>query len=592
MKHSGIQSIISVAAAINISVAFLLSCSKEAPIQIDEKNALEVCGKLNENATAIQLLATAAGKGHKIKSCTYSPETQEYSISLDNNIDFSIYRTPSEFPAPQLSFAVEEGCYIWTLNGEAITDSDNSIVKVTDIARTPEFNCTNGRWTFRTGKEGAWKETGTAEQEEIDIVNNNDILLTVSSRKGWSITLPTTSGYDSIDSGKKLKGFYKDIFLDAGISLTSRTVLPSAEKLGYTLEYIAFNDETEADTQNSIIEGGTDDSNGRLLYPDGEPRYRLLFVVGGNSRNHGQSLTDRARENMKTFYENGGSYVGTCAGALFACRGYDSTVSYKYYLGLWPMHVLHTDLIKSSTGMFIENGSKLLDYYDFGGDNYIAEVRHNGGCYVQSLVPGAEVLARYDKPSSIAHKKPCVWAYSDGNGTGRMVLCGSHPEEVEEGERLDLACAMVQYAIAGNGEARIKGLLQNGIVRIMNSKTSDDNPSFSKIGDKQYHHFAAYIPDDAQNVHFTLKTADKGKLIMRACGKELAYEGKEDCRSDGSGAIQSIELPETASGLWYVSVECTSGVREKPGSTYISYSEGAGILNGVAYEISASWDCR
>lgn len=105
------------------------------------------------------------------------------------------------------------------------------------------------------------------------------------------------------------------------------------------------------------------------------------------------------------------SYVGTCAGAFFASNGYDGKKDYPYYLSAWPGMMQHTGLNKTASGVFIEEDSPLLHYYDFGGDHYVDSVRHNGGSYPVDLPSGTEVLACLDYPKkSIVHLKPCIWS--------------------------------------------------------------------------------------------------------------------------------------------------------------------------------------
>lgn len=116
------------------------------------------------------------------------------------------------------------------------------------------------------------------------------------------------------------KAFYKDVFLDAGVGLTSRKFLYAARYLNLSTEGISFSRSNASDEeialQNDIIAGDESDTNGRLLYPDGQPRYRLLFVNGGKATTHGKSLNKEAINNMQQFINNGGCYVGTCAGAF------------------------------------------------------------------------------------------------------------------------------------------------------------------------------------------------------------------------------------------------------------------------------------
>ena len=85
-----------------------------------------------------------------------------------------------------------------------------------------------------------------------------------------------------LNAQNNAKGYYKDIFIDGGLRLSSRADLPSARVLG--LETEAFvsakkaKEYTRMDTllQEQCFAGSAIDENGVLLYPDGEPRFRLL----------------------------------------------------------------------------------------------------------------------------------------------------------------------------------------------------------------------------------------------------------------------------------------------------------------------------
>ena len=82
------------------------------------------------------------------------------------------------------------------------------------------------------------------------------------------------------------KGYYKDIFMDSGIMLTSRTDLPVTEMLGLSMEAFVSTKHsytepykfTVTDTlrQRELITGSPMDENGILLYPDGAPRFRMI----------------------------------------------------------------------------------------------------------------------------------------------------------------------------------------------------------------------------------------------------------------------------------------------------------------------------
>ena len=342
--------------------------------------------------------------------------------------------------------------------------------------------------------------------------------------------------------------------------------------------------------QNLLIEGSPDDINGRLLYPDGQPRYQLLFVNGGQSKIHGQSLTDQARENMRRFYFNGGSYVGTCAGAFFASNGDDIQSDYPYYLHIWPHFVKRTHLSQTYTGFFIEPNSPLLSYYSFGDDYYIDSVRHNGGCYADEQPIGGEVLARYDYPAlDIMHLQPSAWAYKQDETTGRIIQMGSHPEEVSKGERRDFTAASLLYALDGRGSSLIKGVLHNGIQRDMTKSTLDNDPDYTMIGDLQCHHFVFYIPEDVVEVNVVLKSdADVDMMLMLNKGT-FAYEENAQYVSTSTGANHSFCFQKLNAGLWFVGVKNNTTVTTEEVEWGQEYTGRTDVLNGVPYSVKVSW---
>ena len=80
-------------------------------------------------------------------------------------------------------------------------------------------------------------------------------------------------------------GFYKEIFMDSGIQLYGRKNLIAADFLG--AEYEVFLRTTLVGTGNDTLMqhkcfvGWEGDTNGALLYPDGSPRFRMIYVNGG-----------------------------------------------------------------------------------------------------------------------------------------------------------------------------------------------------------------------------------------------------------------------------------------------------------------------
>ena len=406
-------------------------------------------------------------------------------------------------------------------------------------------------------------------------------------------------------------GYYKDVFMDSGIYMIDRSDLPATRFLGLSMEtFIAApyypSELTIMDTiiQKELICGNPWDENGILLYPDGEPRFRMIYMNGGLATKHGSSLTQKGRENMRKFIENGGSYVGSCAGMFLASNGvYEEGKEYapnKSYLSIWPGTTHHTELIDSYTSVKLSEDSPLLKYYDFGGDLMIDSLRHSNGGYAYygegGIIPeGTEPLLRFvydtvsiDSKTRHIHDQVCTWAYKKNEESGRVVITGSHPEGVAEGERLELMAAMMQYAMDGNGIETIKGELIPGELREMKKSTADSDPLYTKIGDLQYHHFKVNVPANAQKLVISLKGYDKKEdFDLSLCAKagEFAFHHNTDIKDVSQGCRKDLIIDAPQAGEWYISVRCENTVETRNGQYGTEYVKGREVLNGVPYSI-------
>lgn len=403
------------------------------------------------------------------------------------------------------------------------------------------------------------------------------------------------------------QGYYKDVFMDGGIKLTSRTRLPAADFLNLSIEYFASERYTStfpptlADTlrQNELIVGSARDINGILLYPDGAPRFRVIYTNGGKAASHGGSLGEKGRNRYRSFVKEGGGYVGSCAGAYLCSKGTikaDTVFLRDNYLAVWPGVTKGTGLLHNSTGLFVEKKSPLLKYYDFGGDHYIDSVRHNGGCFAfseEQFPAKTEILLRYDYDvprKTDIHKKINAWAYKKDNKSGRVVVTGSHPESVTGGERLEMMAALLSYGMDGNGEPAIKGLLKNGKKRAMYKTTLDNDPDFTMIGDKQYHHFFVNIPSSAKNISVVLSGANGYDLFLYCKKDGLAFRGESDYTDISLGAEKQINFDSLDEGKWYIGVECNTTVETIRHDWGYEYSGKTEVLNGVPYYLVVTWD--
>ncbi len=192
---------------------------------------------------------------------------------------------------------------------------------------------------------------------------------------------------------QKADGYYKDIFMSGGSNLTSRKRLYAAESLGLAYEYYAGSDPS---WQNQMLIGCEADENGALLYPDGEPRFRMLYVNGGGATDHGKSLTKEGRNRLRQFYRAGGSYCGSCAGSFLSGRNVDQHEALRMgYLHIFPYNTLNTGIKTTRVGHRIPPDSPLLQFRQFGDDLAVPEVYHNNGNWLS-----VDERARTNLPTS------------------------------------------------------------------------------------------------------------------------------------------------------------------------------------------------
>jgi hypothetical protein len=246
----------------------------------------------------------------------------------------------------------------------------------------------------------------------------------------------------------------------------------------------------------------------------------------------------------------------------------------------------------------LQEDSPLLKYYDFGGDLMIDSLRHSNGGYAYygegGIIPeGTEPLLRFvydtvsiDATTRHIHDQVCTWAYKKNEESGRVVITGSHPEGVTEGERLELMAAMMLYAMDGNGIEKIKGELIPGELREMTKSTADSDPLYTKIGDLQYHHFKVNVPENAKKMVISLKGYDKEEdFDLSLCAKagEFAFHHNTDIKEISQGCLKDLIISAPKAGDWYISVRCDNTVETRDGQYGTEYVKGKEVLNGVPY---------
>lgn len=400
--------------------------------------------------------------------------------------------------------------------------------------------------------------------------------------------------------------YYKDVIMQGGLGLTSRTTLPAAKMLDWSMEYFIGESGNLPDSllEHKVWAHSEEDDNGILLFPDGEPRYRVVYNNGGNASTFSNALGTTGRQRYEEFVHAGGCYVGSCAGAFFATRYCVKTEGrkdfYPKYIGIWPGCIENTHLSSSYHGIIIDNGSPLLRYYSYGGDNYVAEVRHNGGCFCRTDLDwpqNGEVLARYDVSMCSVNAfdgTPVIWSVKEQEEWGRVISCGSHPESVESGERRDLMAAMLCYAADGCGIAKVKAVLKNGDKYVCDRCTADNDPQHTKIGDGQCHYYTVGIPASAKNVKVKLSYEGDYNIHLGAKRGCLPTEENAEYMVKDGGSEKEFTIESTEECILYIGVHnlsrpLASSIKVDKNGTCI-YESGKELLNGIAYTLSISWN--
>ena len=436
------------------------------------------------------------------------------------------------------------------------------------------------------------------------------------------------------------RGYYKTLFIDAGIMLdsfysadpSSTYYIPAISALGLENDYEYLQTSGTSDftktAQASIITGTNGDSNfpadknGVLLYPDGEPRFRVIFVNGGTSETHGTSLGADGRGRIKRFVERGGSYIGACAGAILAATKVDGINHYdnedetvtNYTFGLWPGNASHTgwpanygeEGINSDIYTGITVSDHFADKTSFAADQKIEPVRHHGGVYAQEkyVTSGDDayygdtyvlgryaycywqqgwpaMAAQYANPENLTDEtndflgtnrdhngQVAIWAYkpADDTSKGCVVMSGSHFETSTEADQIKYFSSMIQYALDGNGNyQRYRNLTLGETRNMTNTSYNETGENWNaRIGDRQYHHFRLVTTEDIEDFELELSSSfDKNSgidlyLCMHKGG--YAWISNSEYLLTNKGGQKTLHIKNLPKGTWYVSVYCATTV--------------------------------
>ncbi|UCG52314.1 MAG: hypothetical protein JSW58_01815 [Candidatus Latescibacterota bacterium] len=162
-------------------------------------------------------------------------------------------------------------------------------------------------------------------------------------------------------------------------------------------------------------------------------KFKLLCFPGGDMYEYAQDISSTGKENIRTYVENGGAYIGICGGAYFAS---ERVVWLENQLQMEPLRLyegtargpLNEVILYPAYGMckivFVESEHPITSEQPDS-----AWVLYYWG---PALVPDDDrtvtILGRYDQGDA-----PAVLSFAYGDG--RVFLIGAHPEFEEDDDR-------------------------------------------------------------------------------------------------------------------------------------------------------------
>jgi glutamine amidotransferase-like uncharacterized protein len=166
---------------------------------------------------------------------------------------------------------------------------------------------------------------------------------------------------------------------------------------------------------DSIIEGGLKDIS-------------LLIMPGGRDRPYHAALKGAGNRQIRSFVENGGTYLGICAGAYYGCR----TVEFDKD---FPLEICEERELSFFSGKAVgpAYGKGTFEYESSKGARLAKietakgtfNVYYNGGCFFEGDFTHVRILARY---LDLSGHPPAIIECSIGKG--KAILSGVHIETI------------------------------------------------------------------------------------------------------------------------------------------------------------------
>jgi len=168
-----------------------------------------------------------------------------------------------------------------------------------------------------------------------------------------------------------------------------------------------------------------------FVQPSWEASTALLIFPGGRDLPYVEALHKEPLRRIKQFVEEGGKYLGICAGAYFACdsiefaKGEPLEVTGERALKFFPGKGIGPAYKEPAFSYGHESGACIAKLKTFLPSSKNLGVYFNGGCFFQQTLqdPSIETLAQYEEleqtPSAIVKCKV---------KKGLAILSGVHPE--------------------------------------------------------------------------------------------------------------------------------------------------------------------
>jgi len=159
-------------------------------------------------------------------------------------------------------------------------------------------------------------------------------------------------------------------------------------------------------------------------------QFDLIIFSGGGASKQGNALEEKGRENIRNYINNGGNYLGICAGAYLATSNFD-----------WSLKIINAETVSKTEW---KRGQAFIDLEItdegktiFGNVDSIFKCRYNNGPILKSMnltdIPiyktaaffRSEISENGTTLGSMVNTPAAVFSYY---GKGKVFIVSPHPE--------------------------------------------------------------------------------------------------------------------------------------------------------------------